>query len=369
MIRFAKLLNSGFINQGVSSEIWWPTVFFGSKAKITNAGVGKWLGYLDKYVVFPVVMVLRLRSSGRFRDPNVRYHICDHSNSPYLKYLPAGRSSITCHDVIAIRGGLGYSDSFQPASKFGKILQKWIANNLKSASSIAFVSQLTLKQFKEVVIDYIPGQKNWRVIHNSFNAVFNRIDKVYAEQIITQRGVDVKTPFILHVGSSLPRKNRKMLLDMVVALDSSLNVNICFAGEGLNSELRDYADLMGIKNKITEVIKPDHSTLVALYNSCLAFVFPSLSEGFGWPLIEAQACGAPVIASNIEPMPEVSGGAAIHVNANDPKAFAEALGSLQNEVFRQSLIEKGFENCLRFNEKQMIESYLNFIAKTNNQTF
>src|SRR5690606_39604599 len=95
-----------------------------------------------------------------------------------------------------------------------------------------------------------------------------------------------------------------------------------------------------------------------LYNGAEAFVFPSLSEGFGWPVIEAQACGTPVVTSNFQPMLEVSGNAALHADPKSPKAFAEALMTISNINLREELIKLGFENTKRFYVKHMIESYL-----------
>ena len=115
------------------------------------------------------------------------------------------------------------------------------------------------------------------------------------------------------------------------------------------------------KNKLISVVKPDHQTLVALYSCCEAFVFPSLSEGFGWPLIEAQACGAVVIASNTAPMPEVSGGAALHFDPNKPHDFANGFIALQNKEFKESLKIKGLKNIERFHRDNMMEAYLKFI--------
>ena len=358
MIRFAHLLNTGFSN-GVQSEIWWPNIFVGAKVGSANSGLGKWLGYLDKYVIFPMILKRRIKNQN-LNNASVRFHICDHSNAPYLKYLPLKYTSITCHDVIAIRGGFGFNDSFVKVSFTGKLLQKWILNRLKTATSIAFVSKNTFSQFKELIpADTIP--KNWKVIHNSFNNDFKRMDVMQAKIICKRVGINVDTPFLLHVGSALLRKNRQLLLEMAKILDSRRTINICFAGEVLDSELIAKADELNLRDNVISVVKPDHETLVALYNCCAAFVFPSLSEGFGWPLIEAQACGAPVIASNYDPMPEVSGGAALHYDPTKPQDFARGYEDLQKEDFRKVLIQKGLENSLRFESKHMIMAYLELI--------
>src|SRR5690606_22551456 len=125
-----------------------PVVFFGKPFKSTKSGISKWLGYIDKYILFPIVLKFRVNSK-HSRGQDIKFHICDHSNAPYLKYLPKEVTGITCHDVLAIRGSMGFADAYAPASKFGKLLQKWILNNLKKAEILAAVSDFTLNQLKD----------------------------------------------------------------------------------------------------------------------------------------------------------------------------------------------------------------------------
>jgi glycosyltransferase involved in cell wall biosynthesis len=350
------MLNAGFKKAGQQVEIWRPKVFFGSLAKSTTRGTGKWLGYIDKWILFPLILRWRLRKKHLRQDSS--FHICDHSNSPYLKHLPATRTVITCHDVLAIRGALGYDDAFVGASRAGKILQNWILNNLTSAKKLAAVSYMTFDQLNELDKHNTEQPKNWKVIHNAFNADFHPMPEKNAALLLSKAGVEPGVPFLLHVGSGLPRKNRKLIIDMVAALGEQQSIHICYAGEQVEEALLQYAESKGLKNKIISVVKPDHATLVALYSASEAFIFPSLSEGFGWPVIEAQACGVPVIASSFKPMPEVSGGAALHADPVKPADFAKAFLSLQNKITRDELIKKGFENSLRFDELRMTNAYL-----------
>ncbi len=143
--------------------------------------------------------------------------------------------------------------------------------------------------------------------------------------IACKSGLKPRVSFLLHVGSAFPRKNRKILIDMVAALGKSWDGKICYAGETIEDELLDYAESMGVGERIISIVKPSHELLRALYSGCEAFMFPSFSEGFGWPAIEAQACGAPVIASNLAPMPEVSGEAALFADPYKPAGFCESI--------------------------------------------
>jgi glycosyltransferase involved in cell wall biosynthesis len=360
MERFAQMLANGFKERDYNVEIWYPSVVLGKKMQSTVNGIGKWIGYIDKWILFPQTIKKRIKVFDK-QNKEVRYHICDHSNSPYLKYLPQNKTAITCHDVLAIRGGLGYKDAYCPSSPAGTIYQKWILSNLCNAKKIGCVSKFTLHQLFDLQKQYhsTTQPQNWTTVYNAFNAPFSVMDKVEAWGLVSANSsLPINSSFIFHVGSNRERKNRKMLLEMVAKAGDKWNGFICFAGQSLNEELKSLAAELKLENRIVSIVKPSHQILMALYNCCNAFVFPSFSEGFGWPVIEAQACGVPVIASNLQPMPEVSGSAALHANPHDASAFADALISLQDENLRKELIEKGFENCKRFAMKDMIDGYL-----------
>jgi glycosyltransferase involved in cell wall biosynthesis len=359
MERFAFMLANGFSNEGHHATIWRPVVLFGKLFKSTTKGLGKWMGYIDKWILFPFILHWRLLHK-KYQSENTHFHVCDHSNAYYLQQLPAERTVITCHDVLAIRGALGYADAYIGATRTGKIMQNWILNNLTEAHKLAAVSWTTYQQL--CALDNIHPKdhsKNWRVIYNAFNGDFRPIPKEEANGLLRKAGINPGIPYLLHVGSGLRRKNRKLLIDMLMLLSSRWDGNICFAGEALEEELIVYTATLGLKNRVISVVNPDHITLVALYNACAAFVFPSLSEGFGWPVIEAQACGVPVIASSLNPLPEVSGGAALHADPTKPADFANAFLSLQNKITRNELIRRGYQNARRFDISRMTHAYLN----------
>lgn len=363
MERFALMLQDGFNEANINTEIWRPKIIFGTKKLNPYKGLGKYLGYFDKWLLFPVILKIKSLKS-QYRKETY-FHICDHSNAPYLNYLPKKRSGITCHDVLAIRGALGFKDAYCPASGMGVILQKWILKNLGKATNLFAVSNFTLKQLQELTTNKNRDTRNWKVVLNAFNAPFKVLDKASCYELLQHTKLKDNKPFILHVGSPIIRKNRKLLLDMASKLGDKWNGYICFAGAGVDDELLTYAKKLDLDHRVISIVRPNHDTLVALFNACEAFIFPSFSEGFGWPLIEAQACGAPVIASSLQPMPEVSGGAAIHVSPCNPEGYAEALLNLKEETYKTTIIEKGFENVKRFSRDIMIKEYLKVYQKLN----
>jgi glycosyltransferase involved in cell wall biosynthesis len=114
-----------------------------------------------------------------------------------------------------------------------------------------------------------------------------------------------------------------------------------------------------IDNSLTESVflfkNASHATLRALYSGATGLIFPSLQEGFGWPIIEAQACGCPVFTSNILPMTEVGGHGAVYIDPIDDCAAAfKIIESLYNLNFIKS---KGFDNINRFAKNIMMENY------------
>jgi len=363
MQRFALMLQSGFVEAGYPTTIWKPTVIFGSIFQSTQSGIGKWIGYLDKWFIFQLVLISRLLLK-KIRNEEALFHICDHSNAPYLRFLPLEKTSITCHDVLAIRGSMGYEDAYCTATPTGKLYQKWILSHLVKVRKLAAVSRFTLNQLIELHQnpDFKNDQKKYKVIYNAFNGEFKPMAEKQAFPLIQKFGITAPYSYMLHVGSNHRRKNRKLLLDVAKELGTRWKGQICFAGEAPDHDLLQHAAYLNLLDRVVIVPNPDHLTLTALYSLCEAFIFPSFSEGFGWPLIEAQACGAPVIASSISPMPEISNGSAFHADPTNPKEFADAFELLSTQ--KMEIFEKGKLNITRFRNKKMTQKYLSLLGLT-----
>src|SRR5262249_15230589 len=119
-------------------------------------------------------------------------------------------------------------------------------------------------------------------------------------------------------------------------------------GEG-EVELRRLAVDLGIAGKIILTGHVPDSDLPALYSGSRLYACPSLYEGFGFTVLEAMACGVPVVCSTATSLPEVAGDAALYADPQEPREFADALGrAFANDDLRKQLIENGFKNCARF---------------------
>lgn len=120
---------------------------------------------------------------------------------------------------------------------------------------------------------------------------------------------------------------------------------------------------LGIEDRVKFLGYVSDKNLPALYSGAIALVFPSLFEGFGLPILEAQACGTPVITSNISSMPEVAGKGAIYVDPYDVNDIVKGMERLQVTVNRLQLIKRAFENINRFSWEKCAEETLKVLEE------
>lgn len=350
MQRFAMMMLRGLLAAGVPAELIRPQPWLG---RIGLAGplVAKWLGYLDKFLLFP-------RALRRKLSPAVRLvHICDHSYAIYSARVKACPVVVSCHDLLAVRGALGeVSDT--PASATGKYLQRWIVAGLRRASAIACASGATLRDAERLVRQEA-GRPQFVLIHHGINHPYRKQAPEVARRHLAQiAALDLARPFLLHVGSNLRMKNRAGALRIFARTKEDWNGQLVFAGQGLTPELRSLGQELGVLDRVVEVPGPGNELLEALYSCALALLYPSRFEGFGWPIIEAQACGCPVLCADREPMSEVGGEAALTHALEDEAGFARSVLRLRDPLERARWSERGLENVRRFAAEDMIAKYV-----------
>lgn len=159
--------------------------------------------------------------------------------------------------------------------------------------------------------------------------------------------------FVLFVGSLEPRKNVKTLLKAYAALSAPVKKEFSLVIAGakgwLNSDIPELVKELGIKDRTVFPGFIDMADMNALYSAASLFVYPSLYEGFGLPILESMACGTPVITSNTSSMPEVAGDAARLIDPTDTDELASALASiLMDESCRKKMRQMGLERASLF---------------------
>lgn len=343
MARYAALLHSELLQRGHAVEMVQPGPFATTFVD-RGSPLFHWLAYLDKFVFFPPLLRLRARHADVV-------HVCDHSNSFYLRWTGKTPNMITAHDALAIRSGLGQIP--QNRTRWSGVrLQRWILRGLRHAQRIVCVSDKTRQDFEAL----LPHRPEMTVIPNTLGEYFRPARAQDVRSMQANLGLAAEDEYLLHVGKDSWYKNRPGVLRIFAELRKHSRfsrVKLVMAGAPLPSALRSIASELG---GVIECAAPSDAQLRALYTGALALLFPSLEEGFGWPILEAQACGCPVITTDRPPMKEVAGGAAILIDPEAPPAAAEKISRRMHE--REALRQAGLENVRLYSRDAVLNRYV-----------
>jgi glycosyltransferase involved in cell wall biosynthesis len=342
MARYAGLLNEELLKRGYVVELIHPAPIATRLVSRENRFF-RWLAYVDKFIFFPPFLWLYARR-------NDLVHVCDHSNSFYLRWTGRTPNLITAHDALAIRSALGHFPQ-NPTRSSGVKLQRWILHGLAHARNMVCVSQKTWQDFEAL----LSAGPKMTVIPNPLSPDFRPAPPKDAIAIRAACGLAANDEYLLHVGKDNWYKNRPGVLHILAELRKLprfRKVKMIMAGAPLPDALREMARKLG---DVIECVEPSEPQLRALYTSALALLFPSLEEGFGWPILEAQACGCPVITSARSPMKEVAGDAAIFI---DPENAADAAASVAERIHEvDALRQAGFANIRSYAIDDAIDRY------------
>ena len=337
MLRYASVLRDGLAGTGHEVRVAAPRARLDHAARGAS-GVWKWAGYVDKLVLAPG----EIRRAARWADV---VHVCDHSNATYVPRHRQRPWIVTCHDLLALRGALG-EETDCPASPTGRALQRMILAGLRRADAYVADSGATLDDVARVVArPGVPAE----VIPPPLNYPFRRLPSGECDARLAGCASLGTEPYLLMVGSNLRRKNRALGVRLLARLRDRWRGRLVFAGEAPDEALWREIDALGVADRVVALTRPSGELLEALYNRAFALLFPSRFEGYGWPLIEAQACGCPVIASTAPPHPEVTGGAALLCRLDAEAEFDDAVLALASDrALRDSLVTRGLANAARF---------------------
>jgi glycosyltransferase involved in cell wall biosynthesis len=235
------------------------------------------------------------------------------------------------------------------------VVKKWlyslvIKSAVKHSSHIITISDYV----KNDLLDYSKD-----AVSSKITTTYNSADKITTASDpmagLQSRG------FLLYVGRTFPHKNITRLIDAFGILQKntpSLKLVLVGKKDELTARHLDYSRQKGIKNVIATGYVSE-GQLRWLYENCAMYCFPSLSEGFGLPSLEAMAHGAPVASSNATCLPEVNGDAAHYFDPLDTEDIAEKINDiLTNEELRKDLIKKGSEQVKKYSWKRMAEETL-----------
>ena len=346
MLRFGDELVPNLRLLGLSVEAIRPPEI-GDRLFGRWARLGKLPGYIDKFLLFPLILSFRASRANLV-------HIVDHSNALY-RFVVWGRPVvITCHDTFAIRIMLGDV----PGKSWGR-LGRWMQQaNLAGLRRNRWISCDSEETFRDLV-RLVGSRPSVRVIPMALASAYSPVEA--DDKAECPRGLGVSEPFVLHVGGNGYYKNRPGVVDLfecLAAKTAFASLRLLLAGRAPDERLAETIAASPFKSRIEVLIDPDDETVVALYRRARLLLFPSLQEGFGWPIVEAQACGCPVVTTNAEPMRSVAGGAAILIDPSKPAEAADRITAALPELPR--LVREGLANVENYRPDKVYHRYLDF---------
>jgi len=332
MPRFAELLRTSFEARGHRVEVWSPRAIVYNGLRRGRAS--KWAGYIDQYILFP----WWVRSALKRTSEQTMFVFCDQALGPWVPLVADRPHVVHVHDLLALRSALGDVPE-NPTSITGQIYQRYIRHGFRQARHFISISTKTreeLHRFGQIT------PLTSAVVYHGMNYPYRRLPEASAEAILRAIGLgDLTAAPILHVGGGQWYKNLAGVVALYAkyaALTPNPRELICVSPDP-NAEVRKRLQSVPANGRVRFVSKLPSATLQALYSKAGAFLFPSLAEGFGWPLIEAQACGCPVITTDEAPMNEVAGQAACYLPRLKSMAEMDAWAA-QGAVVLQRLLDE-----------------------------
>jgi glycosyltransferase involved in cell wall biosynthesis len=285
----------------------------------------------------------------------LRRHEVDLLHSPHF-LLPISRpcpAVVTIHDVIyiacpqdlpSLRGRLYYSAMMRASAR---LATRIITDSVFSKDEI--VRCLHVDPAKVTVI--------YPAVDPGFMPIS---EPSILQTVLSKYAIDRN--FILCTGIYKPRKNHEGLMrgfEYFLACGGDAQLVIAGPlGDG-QRHLQNLAEDLGVAERVIFAGFIEDSELCALYSAARVYACPSLYEGFGFTVLEAMACGTPVVCSGAASLPEVAGDAALYADANNPEAFGEALYQVcSDEIVRRKLIGRAQTNLRRFSWEQSANSCL-----------
>jgi glycosyltransferase involved in cell wall biosynthesis len=267
---------------------------------------------LVRYLAYPLRVAIE-------RRPDRIFHVADHSYAQTVHVLPASRTGVYCHDLDAFSPLLAEApEQRRRSAPWREVLAWGLLRGLKSAAVVFHSTR-----------DVADGLERRglvaksRLVHAPYgvSAEFHPADDPNdgADPLLSPlRG----RPFLLHVGSSAPRKRLDVLFEVFARLRQA-RPELCLVQQGaqLSSLQSVHIQRLGIQAALIQPPKLSRSTLAGLYRRATAVMVTSEAEGFGFPVLEALACGSPVVASDIRPLREVGGDAARYAPPGDVVAW------------------------------------------------
>jgi glycosyltransferase involved in cell wall biosynthesis len=290
--------------------------------KITNE---RWVAAARLFNRFAVYPRWIARNRARFDI----FHIVDHSYSHLIHHLPADRCVVTCHDLDTFRCLL--DPDVEKRSWAFRAMTRRIFSGFRQATRVNCDSSAIRDEV--VRRGLIPSERLEVVpigVHPTFTPAADPDADAEICRLLGRRTTD--SIEILHVGSTQRRKRIDLLLRMFAAVRTNFpDARLIRVGGGLTKQNQQLAEQLGVSDAIAILPFLERRILAAAYRRADVVVLPSEAEGFGLPIIEALACGVPVIASDLPVLREVGGDAVRFCAVGDVDGWSRAIAEVIRE--------------------------------------
>ncbi|WP_405416131.1 glycosyltransferase family 4 protein [Maribacter sp. Asnod1-A12] len=352
------MLNRGMIKRGHKTTIWTP------QPKASNLPVPhslkKWMGYIDQYLIFPLVVKKKLKTI----DKDTLFVFTDNALGPWVPLVKNKKHVIHCHDFLAQRSAFEGIDE-NSTGFTGKLYQKMIRNGYTKGKNFISVSKKTQTDLHRF-LNFKP--KISEVVYNAMNRSFSPQDITKTRtKLSKQTKLELLDGYILHVGGNQWYKNRTGIIEIYTELRKNYDIKtpLVLVGTEPNELLKELIEASSYKIDIHYLSNCSDETVKDAYAGASLLLYPSLDEGFGWPIAEAMASGIPVVTTNEPPMTEVGGSAGFYIskrpsNSNTINWAKEAAITVSevlslNSTEREESITAGINNVKRFEQEKMLD--------------
>ena len=359
MPRFAQMIAEGMRARGHLVDIWTARpLAYGVPAP---ARLKKWLGYIDQFILFPLLVRWRLRRL----QADTLFVFGDQALGPWVPLVACRPHVIHVHDFMALRSALGEFVQ-NPTGWAGRQYQALIRRGFSRGSCFVSVSDNTRRQ----LLRFLPQQPDVsEVIYNGLNYPFRPMSATESLAELLPAGLAPPPEgFLLHVGGNEWYKNRQGVLEIYEAYAQQTEnpLPLWMVGTEPSIDLKALAQRVMPKGKVRFLSGLSNKQVCAAYSAARLMVFPSLAEGFGWPIAEAMACGCLVLTTGEAPMTEVGGDAAFYIPsrpARDPATWAEQASDRVLEILEltpdetSSRRQLGYRQVAKFDAEQTLNAY------------
>lgn len=373
MPRFTRMLADGMRDRGHSVEVWMPQPKYYNRS--LPSSLKKWMGYIDQFLVFPKEVKEQLKSC----PSNTLFVFTDHALGPWVPLVRHRPHIIHCHDFLAQRSAMGQIEE-NHVSWTGRQYQALIRRGYSQGKCFISVSEETRKDLHRFLSS---RPEISEVVYNGLNQKFSLMDPIEARKKLGNKiGVDLSSGYLLHVGGNQWYKNRIGVVESYNAYRArgGAELPLVLLGDAPDGVLLQAREKSLYKEDVFFLSGLEDQYVRLAYSGSLVFLFPSLAEGFGWPIAEAMASGCPVITTCEAPMTEVAGEAAFLVPPRpkdeiDAGKWAIGTSIVLDKVLslspdeRIEVVEKGIINAERFDPNlalTRIESIYSSILKSHN---